>query len=97
VMSVTIYVICVCLRIEVSNTYYLLYNGGVLTCVVTIINAFQLFKLEIPEPQIFFNYTPRKDSLGGYVGIGLSVCLSVCPGQLPHLLSDFHQTVLCGI
>ena len=24
-----------------------------------------------------FNYTPRKHSLGGYIGIGLSVCLSV--------------------
>ena len=36
---------------------------------------------------------------------GLSVCLSVCPDQLPHLLSDFHQAlefkimmcVLCSI
>ena len=26
---------------------------------------------------------------GGYIGI----CLSVCPDQLPHLLSDFHPTL----
>ena len=39
-------------------------------------------------------YTPRKHSFGGgYIGIGLSVRPSVCPEQLPHLLSDFHQTL----
>jgi hypothetical protein len=42
-----------------------------------------------------YNYTPCKRSLGGggYIGIGLSVLLSVCPDQLPNLLSDFHQTL----
>jgi hypothetical protein len=43
----------------------------------------------------------KSRSLGGYIGIGLSVFLSVhpsvhlfvCPDQLPNLLFDFHQTL----
>ena len=38
-------------------------------------------------------YTPRKHSWGRGVYRNRPVCLSVCSDQLPHFLSDFHQTL----
>ena len=38
---------------------------------------------------LYYIIIPPANSLGEYIGISLSVCLD----QLPHLLSDFHQTL----
>ena len=44
------------------------------------------FPIYIPPPQ-------KKLCLGGGGGVYIGISLSVCLDQLPHLLSDFHQTL----
>jgi hypothetical protein len=67
-----------------TNREYAWIQSKVKKKLANIFHLFNTMNIILPPPP------PRKHSLGrGYIRI----CLSVCPDQLPHLLSDFHQTL----